>query len=178
MWETWVQSLGQEDPLEKEMATHSSTLSWKIPWMEETGRLQSMGLQSWTRLNNFTGSLDTQTHYLDWNPQVLFSTCRHSVWFTFPSGPILFPISAYGNFSSSFNIQFICLSFLQAFLKQPKKCFLLHFYKSPLCLITAVEWAYHTVSWVTFVLSYLLLLDAQLAVWTWMRMGAPWSGKW
>ena len=44
-WETWVRSLGQEDPLEKEMATHSSTLAWKIPWMEEPGRLQSMGLQ-------------------------------------------------------------------------------------------------------------------------------------
>ena len=41
--ETWVQSLGQEDPLEKEMATHSSTLAWRIPWMEEPGRLQSMG---------------------------------------------------------------------------------------------------------------------------------------
>ena len=45
MRETWVQSLGQEDPLEKEMATHSSTLAWKIPWMEEPGGLQSMGLQ-------------------------------------------------------------------------------------------------------------------------------------
>ena len=43
--ETLVQSLGQEDPLEKEMATHSSTLAWKIPWMEERGGLQSMGLQ-------------------------------------------------------------------------------------------------------------------------------------
>ena len=43
MWETGVQSLGQEDPLEKEMATHSSTLAWKIPWTEEHGRLQSMG---------------------------------------------------------------------------------------------------------------------------------------
>ena len=41
MQETWVQSLGQEDPLKKEMATHSSTLAWKIPWMEEPGRLQS-----------------------------------------------------------------------------------------------------------------------------------------
>ena len=41
---SWVQSLGQEDPLEKEMATHSSTLDWKIPWMEEPGGLQSMGL--------------------------------------------------------------------------------------------------------------------------------------
>ena len=45
MQETWVQSLGWEDPLEKEMATHSSTLAWKIPWTEEPGRLQSMGWQ-------------------------------------------------------------------------------------------------------------------------------------
>ena len=45
MQETWVRSLGWEDPLEKEMAAHSSTLAWKITWMEEPGRLQSMGLQ-------------------------------------------------------------------------------------------------------------------------------------
>ena len=45
MRETWVRSLGWEDPLEKEMATHSSTLAWKIPRMEEPGRLQSMGSQ-------------------------------------------------------------------------------------------------------------------------------------
>ena len=45
MWEIWVQSLGWEDPLEKEMATHSSTLAWKIPCMEEPGRPQSMGSQ-------------------------------------------------------------------------------------------------------------------------------------
>ena len=45
MQETRGQSLGWEDPLEKEMAAHSSTLAWKIPWMEEPGRLQSMGLQ-------------------------------------------------------------------------------------------------------------------------------------
>ena len=43
MWETQVRSLGWEDPLEKEMATHSSTLAWKIPWTEEHCRLQSMG---------------------------------------------------------------------------------------------------------------------------------------
>ena len=42
MQETWVRSLGQEDPLEKAMAPRSSTLAWKIPWMEEPGRLQSM----------------------------------------------------------------------------------------------------------------------------------------
>ena len=45
MQETWVQSLGQEDPLEEEMATHSSSLARRIPWTEEPGRLQSRGLQ-------------------------------------------------------------------------------------------------------------------------------------
>ena len=45
MQETWVRSLGREDPLEKEMATHSSTPAWRIPWREEPGRLQSMGSQ-------------------------------------------------------------------------------------------------------------------------------------
>ena len=53
MQETWVQSLGWEDPLEKEMAIYSSTLAWKIPWTEEPGRLQSMGSQR-TRLSDFT----------------------------------------------------------------------------------------------------------------------------
>ena len=45
MQETWVPSLGQEDPLEKEMATHSSLLAWRIPWTEESGGLQSTGSQ-------------------------------------------------------------------------------------------------------------------------------------
>ena len=54
MQETQVQSPGREDPLEKEMATHSSTLAWRIPWMEECGRLQSMRSQSQTRLSDFT----------------------------------------------------------------------------------------------------------------------------
>ena len=45
MQETWVRSLGWEDPLEKEMAIHSSILDWRIPWMEEPGGLQSMGSQ-------------------------------------------------------------------------------------------------------------------------------------
>ena len=52
MQEVWVQSLGQEDPLKKEMATHSSTLAWKITWTWEPGRLQSMGSQSWTGLSD------------------------------------------------------------------------------------------------------------------------------
>ena len=43
MWETWVRSLGWEDPLEKGMATYSSILAWRIPWTEEPGGLQSMG---------------------------------------------------------------------------------------------------------------------------------------
>ena len=46
MQETWVQSLGWEELLEKEMATHSSILTWRIPWTEEPGGLQSMGLQT------------------------------------------------------------------------------------------------------------------------------------
>ena len=45
MWETWVRSLGQEDPLEKGMATHSSILAWRIPWTEDPGGLKSMWLQ-------------------------------------------------------------------------------------------------------------------------------------
>ena len=53
MQETWVQFLGQEDPLEKGMATHCSTLAWRIQWTEEPGRLQSMGSQSQTRLSDF-----------------------------------------------------------------------------------------------------------------------------
>ena len=52
MLETQVRSLGQEDPMEKEMATHSSTLAWKIPWTEEPCKLQSMGSQS-----NFTSTM-------------------------------------------------------------------------------------------------------------------------
>ena len=60
MWETRVWSLGREDPLEKEMATHSSTLAWKIPWTEEPGMLQSMGSQSQTQLSDFTHSLTAE----------------------------------------------------------------------------------------------------------------------
>ena len=46
MWKPWVQSLGWEDPLEKGMANHSSTLAWRIPWTEELGGLESMGSQT------------------------------------------------------------------------------------------------------------------------------------
>ena len=52
VWDTWVQSLGEEEPLEEGMATHSSILDWKIPWTEEPGELESMGSQSQTRLSD------------------------------------------------------------------------------------------------------------------------------
>ena len=61
MRETWVQSLGQGDPLKKEMATHSSTLAWRIPWMEEPGGLQCMGLQ---RLGHDRATSVTQLHFM------------------------------------------------------------------------------------------------------------------
>ena len=52
MWKTWAQSLGWEDPLEKEMETHASILAWRIPWTKESGGLQSMGSHRVRRLNN------------------------------------------------------------------------------------------------------------------------------
>ena len=68
MRETWVQSLGQEDPLEKEMAIHSSTIDWKIPWTEEPGRLQSVGLQRVGR---------------DWATSLSLSKCLKNNMFAF-----------------------------------------------------------------------------------------------
>ena len=65
MQETWVQYLGGKDPLEKGMATHSSTLAWKVPWTEEPGRLQSMGSQSQTRLSDFTFTFHFHFHTLE-----------------------------------------------------------------------------------------------------------------
>ena len=67
MQETWVRFLGQEDPLEKEMAIHSSTLAWKIPWTEEPDRLQSMGSQrvrhNWATSLHFTHAHKVRTHF-------------------------------------------------------------------------------------------------------------------
>ena len=62
MRETWVWSLGWEDPLEKEMATHSSFFAWRIPWTEKPGCLQSTGSQSRTRLSDFTHSWNLFAH--------------------------------------------------------------------------------------------------------------------
>ena len=86
--ETWVQSLGREDPLEKEMATHSSILAWRIPWTEEPGGLQSMGSQrvghDWApslslMLGRFVpgDTLATVCPFwsLEWTPQFIYSFC-------------------------------------------------------------------------------------------------------
>ena len=62
MRETWVRSLGREDPLEKEMTTHSSTLAWKIPWTEEHGGLQSTGSQR-VRHDSKTIPANKSIHY-------------------------------------------------------------------------------------------------------------------
>ena len=63
MQETWVQSLGQDDPLEKEMATHSSILGWRTPWTEEPDGIQSTGPTEWL---HFHFSLSYDTTYM-WN---------------------------------------------------------------------------------------------------------------
>ena len=73
MWETQVQSLGREDPLEKEMAILSSTIAWKMPWMEEPGRLQSMGSQRVRHDWATSLSLFTFMHWRrKWQPTPVF----------------------------------------------------------------------------------------------------------
>ena len=79
---TRVWSLGWEDPLEKEMAIHSSTVAWKTPGTEEPGRLQSTGLQSWTRLSDFTFIFFTFS-FKSWNPVWLLNylyICYVEAW--------------------------------------------------------------------------------------------------
>ena len=68
--ETWVQYLGQEDPLEKEMATHSSILAWRVSWTKEPGKLQSMGLQNWTQLKRL--SVQARVEELSSQPPYVF----------------------------------------------------------------------------------------------------------
>ena len=74
MWETRVQSLGWEDPLEKEMAIHSSTIAWKIPWTEEPGRLQSMGSQrvghDWATSLSLSPALQRPGQHKTWGLRV------------------------------------------------------------------------------------------------------------
>ena len=100
IWETWVQSLGREDPLEKEMATHSSILACRIPWREEPGGLQSTGSQ---RVGHNRG---TNTH-----------TCMYiSILNIVPSG-------------SSFQFEVICLFKQILTLKVMKPCLLFNIAK-------------------------------------------------
>ena len=91
MQETWVRSLGWEDPLEKEMATHSSILAWKIPWMEKPGRLQSMELQrvghDWVASLSFFYGLhrikltDIQLRdYIMWNLQTCLTSSPRDIY--------------------------------------------------------------------------------------------------
>ena len=74
MQETWVQFLGQEDPLKKEMATHPSILTWRIPWTEEPGRLQSMGSQE----SGMIEWLSRHTQGWDWLSPLLYFTGHFS----------------------------------------------------------------------------------------------------
>ena len=81
MQETQVRSLGQEDPLEKEMATHSSILAWKIPWMEEPGGLQSMVLQrvghDWATSLHFTVLRRAEKTAVEWRMEAETRVARH-----------------------------------------------------------------------------------------------------
>ena len=91
MQEAHVRSLGWEDPLEKEMATHSSTLAWKIPWTKEPGRLQSMGSQrvrhNWaTSLHFTTKKLRAKTRPLMAMPNSWVYTMKYDSWFRINHG--------------------------------------------------------------------------------------------
>ena len=99
MQETRVQSLGQEDPLEKEMATHSSTLAWNIPWIEEHGRLQSMRSQSWTQLSNFTSLQPLTVAFVMHKAYQLWR--QNSCYIEIPTHHLLAPLLRWCSFGSS-----------------------------------------------------------------------------
>ena len=69
IWETWIWSLGQEDPLEEETTTHSNTLAWRIPWTEESGGLQFVGLQ---RVSEWASNFHYYRLYIQWNAWEIF----------------------------------------------------------------------------------------------------------
>ena len=87
--ETWVQSLGRKDLLKKEMATHSSILAWKIPWMEEPGRLQSMGSQRVGYDFTFTITFSSPNESF----QLLEETCSPFCFSAFQATKMPFPRS-------------------------------------------------------------------------------------
>ena len=84
--ETWIWSLGQENPLQEEKATHSSILAWEIPWTEEPGGMQSMGLQRLRQLSNWTGTQSTHPGFYQQDGREVYKgkgfrerlTCHHS----------------------------------------------------------------------------------------------------
>ena len=76
MQETWVQFLGQKDPLEKEMATHSSTLAWRTPWTEKPGRLQSMGSQE-SDMTEWLSTVETESR---WNQGTVLPEVPIMAW--------------------------------------------------------------------------------------------------
>ena len=81
MWKTWVRSLGQEDPLEKEMATPSSILAWRIPWTEDPGRIQSMGSLRVGHNSVTSLSLFTFMHWRrKWQPTPVFLPGEFQGW--------------------------------------------------------------------------------------------------
>ena len=77
--ETWVQSLGWEDPLEEEMATHASILAWKIPWTEEPGGLQSVGRGWWGKGHNELNMTEQLVHI--WPQLTLYSFALKNLHF-------------------------------------------------------------------------------------------------
>ena len=112
MWETWVQSLGQEDPLEKEMAAHASTLAWKIPWMVEPGRLQSRGSErvwhDWATSRSLLKDLFNSTSMSQFPLLLSISTAIN----------LVHPDPSHGDDYYSFPISFYCCSGLLS-TKQP-----------------------------------------------------------
>ena len=103
--EMWVQSPGQEDSLEKEMATHSNILAWKIPWTEEPGGLQSMEVtKSWTRLSTHTSILTKIIKEL--------STNTHNTLISFPERSLQNLLSSPKLLSFKGTFQGKCLKFM------------------------------------------------------------------
>ena len=112
MRETWVPSLGREDPLKKEMAIHSSTIAWKIPWTEEPGRLQSMGSQRVE--HDWATSLTVVLVLISWG--ILYSV--------FHSAPVYIPSTNGQRFSFLYILATLVLSFSLLFFynSHPNRC--------------------------------------------------------